>query len=233
MAMPLDPKALSLVIHDLRNPLNVIGLSLRMIEEELPAGHDDLAEDVLILRENVGQLDRMLRFLSDFCRQQDGASRSDPMPFEPARLLEEVVEDLAMRQPDSAGRVHLEGLDEAPAEVVLDPTRARLALSYALTNALAGSVNGHPIRIRAGGAPDRWVTRVTVEAPPPETVQSTPLAPDDFERLIAIPAERRGLELTIAARISQIFGGEARLEVEPGRRSTVVLDWPARIDQGP
>ena len=37
-AAPVDPRFTSLVVHDLRTPLNVIGLSFRMIEQVLPRG---------------------------------------------------------------------------------------------------------------------------------------------------------------------------------------------------
>ncbi len=68
-----------------------------------------------------------------------------------------------------------------------------------------------------------------VDKPPPTTVSSMDIRPDKFERLAGSAAERRGLDLAIAARVSELFGGSARLEVEPGRRSTIVLDWPQRI----
>ena len=42
-------------------------------------------------------------------------------------------------------------------------------------------------------------------------------------------AERRGLDLAIAARVTELFGGTARLEVEPGQRSALILEWPERL----
>ena len=53
--------------------------------------------------------------------------------------------------------------------------------------------------------------------------------PDQFERLAGSAAERRGLDLAIASRISELFGGSARLVAEPERRTAVVLDWPSRL----
>jgi hypothetical protein len=42
-------------------------------------------------------------------------------------------------------------------------------------------------------------------------------------------AERRGLDLAIAARVSEMFGGTARLDAVEDRGTTVVLDWPTRL----
>jgi hypothetical protein len=37
------------------------------------------------------------------------------------------------------------------------------------------------------------------------------------------------MDLAIAAKVSELFGGTARLVAEPGQRSTIVLDWPSRL----
>jgi hypothetical protein len=37
------------------------------------------------------------------------------------------------------------------------------------------------------------------------------------------------MDLAIAAKVSELFGGSARLDVVEGQGSTIVLDWPARV----
>jgi hypothetical protein len=54
---------------------------------------------------------------------------------------------------------------------------------------------------------------------------------DSFERLLAIAAERRAVDLAIVARISELFGGSARLQREPGSSSSIILDWPVRLGE--
>jgi len=46
---------------------------------------------------------------------------------------------------------------------------------------------------------------------------------------MGIEPDRLGLDLAIVARVTELFGGTARLEVEDGRGSTIVLDWPTQI----
>jgi signal transduction histidine kinase len=67
-ANPIDSKFLALVVHDLRTPLNVVGLSLRMIDQAVPRNDPDLLEDLKFVEENFKQIERMLSQLSDFCR---------------------------------------------------------------------------------------------------------------------------------------------------------------------
>jgi len=79
------------------------------------------------------------------------------------------------------------------------------------------------------GGPDRLITEVRIDHPPPPSVKSLALAPDTFERICGTAGERRGLDLAIAARVSEMFGGTARLDAVEDRGTTVVLDWPTRL----
>jgi signal transduction histidine kinase len=103
-----------------------------------------------------------------------------------------------------------------------------MALQHALSNAVTAAGES-PVRIELGPDEDRVRIAFVVDRPPPATVQPIALRPDLYERLAGSAAERRGLDLAIAARISELFGGSARLDVVPGQSSTIVLDWPARL----
>lgn len=37
------------------------------------------------------------------------------------------------------------------------------------------------------------------------------------------------MDLAIVARISELFGGAARLDVDENRGTTIILDWPTRL----
>ena len=229
MGMSFDPRFLMLVIHDLRNPLNVIGLTHRMLADST-IGLDPVArEDLDILGENARQLERMLRQLSDYARLAETAGRDHPLPFDPARLVAEVVEDHNARAPSGSPEVRSAAAPGMPPRVVLDPSRARLAIQSAITSAVVGA-EGRPVRVVVGGVEGggRVVIRVVAEAPPRETVVPASLRGDHFDRLVGTPMERIGLELAVVAKVSELFGGEARLELAPGASSTVVIEWPAQ-----
>jgi light-regulated signal transduction histidine kinase (bacteriophytochrome) len=230
--MSFDPRFLWLVVHDLRNPLNVIGLTVRMLQDTLTDADAGVREDLGVLGENVRQLERMLAKLSEFSRLGDTAGPLDVSPFDPRRLVAELVEDHVARasrngkdEKDDA-TVAIDVAAGCPPAVELDQNRARLAIQSALANASAAA-EGHPVRVVLDGSPGRWITRVVVDGKPRETVRPTPLKPDSFERLLGTPLERVSLELALAARVSELFGGTARLDVDEDR-SAVVLDWPTK-----
>jgi len=227
-AVPTDSQFFALVIHDLRTPLNVIGLSLRMISQAVPKGDADLEEDIRFVDENFRQIERMLAQLSDFYRLFENEGHLNTTPFSPRRMIEEVLDARASKAGARTSPVRLDVRPDCPDEVDLDPSRARQAIQYVLVNANASS-SGDPIRLTMRGGPDRWVIETAIDKPAPTSVQSVTLSPLTFERLCGMAAERRGMDLAIAAKVTAMFGGSARLDVADGQGTTVVLDWPARL----
>ena len=71
--------------------------------------------------------------------------------------------------------------ESCPAEAALDPVRARMAIQYVLCNAEA-STQDVPIEITLRGGPERLITEVRIDRPPPSSVKSIALRPDVFER---------------------------------------------------
>jgi signal transduction histidine kinase len=220
------------LVHDLRTPLNVIGLSLRLIEQALPADDPDVAEDLRFIDENFHVLERMLAQLGDYARLFEPGLNLVLTEFNPWRLIDELLENRSSRPARKLPPVQLDVQKSCPSVVLLDQGRARLALDYALANASAAA-GVDPIRLALRGAPERWIIEIGVDRPPPDSVQSIELGPDSFERICGSAAERRGMDLAIAARVSELFGGTARLEAVEGRGTSIILDWPARAAASP
>jgi signal transduction histidine kinase len=226
---PMGIQTFPVIVHDLRTPLNVIGLSLRMIEQGMPRNDPDLVEDLRFVEENFKQIERMLAQLSDYFRLYEVAATGPPAGFSPGRLLSELVETNVERPGARPVAVRLILDPSCPPEAELDQARARMALLYALSNASAAADGAGTVRVSARGGPDRWITEIAIDDPPPSSVKPVALRPDLFERLCGTAAERRGMDLAIAARVTELFGGAARLDVDEGRGTTIVLDWPARL----
>jgi signal transduction histidine kinase len=211
--------------------LNVIWLTIRAIFQTVPERSAALDEDLAFLQDNALQIKDMLEQLSDYCRLMEGNAPPSVVEFDPRRFLSDFLEDRRERAGADASPLLLELGEDCPSEVALDQARVRLALKHALDNAITAA-GGTPVRVRSGGGPDRWIVELIVDKAPPAHVVSMPIRPDAFERLAGSAAERRGLDLAIAARISELLGGSTRLEIEPARRSTVVLEWPQRLANG-
>jgi len=229
METSFNPRFLSLVVHDLRTPLNVIGLSLHILDRSVSPDQSEIVEDLRAIRENVGQMERMLSYLADYCRLVAEPVRLSVEAFDPRTMLEELVEIQAVRARGGVPPVQLEIRAGCPPAVELDQRQARLAIQHALNNAMASS-NGQPVQIRVGGDPGRCVIEIDVDRPPRSSLRSTPLRSDLVERLIGTAEDRLGMDLAIVARVSELFGGNARLDVAEGRGTTIILEWPARLE---
>lgn len=225
MSITFGERFLEILVHDLRSPLNVLNLTMHVVEDVTRESGLDLGPDLAIMRQNTVEMERMLSGLVRYVQLPETAEELRPSPFDPSRLLRDVVEVYAegRNRPD----VKLE-VDSPPPVVTLDPERARLAVECALENAGAAA-NDYPLQVVLRGGPDRCVVEVAVNGPPKESVESVVLEDGQFERLLGSAAERRGLDLATAARVSLLFGGSARLDVVPGERSAVVLEWPTEI----
>ena len=234
MSIPFSSRFLSLVIHDLRNPLNAIDLSLQVVDQEIPAGNPELEEDIRMVRENVAQVERMLKTLADYSRLIEEPVRVTPMLFDPSRLVSDMLEEATHRAgPGAARPATLEIRPGCPAAVELDQGRAHMALQHLFANALMAAEGVTPVRIVMDGSPAHLVISARVDRASHPVITATTLSPETFDRLIGTPIGRLGLELTIAARVSELFGGSARLEVDPNHSTTLVLDWPTRTTARP
>lgn len=223
----IDPRFLALVVHDLRTPLNVIGLTIRAISQSNPTPNAEFDEDLNFLQENAKQIEKMLAQLGDYSRLIESERSPSAVEFETRRFLADLLEEKQSKRDSEFKLVRLEFGADSPTEVALDPARVRLAISHTLANAVAAAGDA-PVKIRSKGSPERWIIEVVTEKNPPPTISAVQLHPHIFERLLGSAAERRGLDLAIASRVSELFGGTARLVVEPGVRSMVTLDWPVR-----
>lgn len=231
-AVPIDSQFTSLVVHDLRTPLNVIGLSFRLIEQVLPQDDPEVAEDVRFIEENLRQLERMLSQLGDYSRLSEPGLNLSVSAFSPRRLVEELLECRQDRPGGKKSPLQLDFQKTCPVEAELDQVKARLAIDYALANASAAA-HGEPVRVTLRGRPERWIIEVAIDRPPPSSVDSIDLRPHSYEHLCGSAADRRGMDLAIAARVSELFGGTARLKAVPGQGTAIILDWPVRIAEPP
>ena len=223
----VDPRFLALVVHDLRTPLNVIGLTIRAIGQSNPTPNSEFDEDMTFLQENAKQIEKMLAQLGDYSRLIESERTHSAVEFETRRFLADLLEEKQSKRDSEFKTVRLEFSADSPTEVALDPSRVRLAISHTLANAVAAAGDAL-VKIRSKGSSERWIIEVVTEKAPPPTISAVQLHPHIFERLLGSAAERRGLDLAIASRVSELFGGTASLVVEPGVRSVIVLDWPVR-----
>jgi PAS domain S-box-containing protein len=207
---------ISVAGHELRGPLQSLGLRLQVIRDGAPA-----TEHIEVMERQVASLAKLVNSLLDLARigsDQLALAVEDVDLAEIARTAVEGSEDLRASQ--------------SPVTLALDSVRGnwdRVRLGQVATNLVSNAGKyglGRPIRI-AVEADDR-VARLIIED------HGVGVSRDEIERLFQpfgrIPgvttAKGLGLGLYISAQIVRAHGGEIRVTSEPGAGSTFVVELP-------
>jgi signal transduction histidine kinase len=216
--------------HEIRNPLNAMGLNLELLEEQLAhgggapdAGSSAVSAADLAQAARV-ETSRLARLLTDFLSY----ARPSPLSPVPADLNDAAGEAVAFLQPE-AGRRHIR-LTFAPqpggAPARLDPARVRQVVLNLVGNALdaveAEGAAAREVEARVEDAGNFW--RLTVEDRGPG-VPATKTA-DLFKLFVSTKPAGTGLGLPIAERIVRAHGGTLALSSSPGEPTRAVATFP-------
>lgn len=211
--------------HEIRNPLNAMGLNLEILEEQLqrspaaaPPATRELAQAA---RLETGRLNRLL---TDFLAY----ARPAPIHTSPADLNEIAGEAVAFLGPEAERRrIRLEFRPHpGAATAVLDAPRVRQVVLNLVGNALDA--------VEAEGAAARDVTvsvdadggawRLTVADRGPGVPDGT--LPDVFRAFVSTKPAGTGLGLPIAERIVRAHGGTLTLSSAEGGPTRAIATFP-------
>ena len=215
LAIAARDEVLTLVAHDLRNPLH--GVLLRV--EALCSGGDAPARSALdAIRLSIGHMDRMVQDLMDIARLEADRLWLSRSAGSPASIVEEVA--AVYRPIASRDRVdlRLEIAGDLPA-ISVDRTRIVRVLLNLLANASKFGGPDPVVTLAVTGVPDG--VRFAVSD------KGEGLAPDQVDRVFdrfwqADPSDARGLGLGLAIcrAIVEAHGGRMAVESAPGAGST-------------
>lgn len=217
---------LSVVSHDLRNPLATIGLTVGALERGLRAcsGGDELRGRVETIGRSIARMQRLIADLLDFNRLQRGRFAIQTRLVRACELLRE-VETLHHALAQQRG-VTLECSCEDPnISIRCDPERIHQALGNLLGNALQFTPAGGHIQLSVAPRDGelRFAVRDTGPGIPPG------LLPRIFDAYTqAAPNSPRGvgLGLAIAKGIVEAHGGTIGAESELGKGSVFTFSIP-------
>jgi signal transduction histidine kinase len=216
-------EVLGVVAHDLRNPLNLIGMTVQLFLDIDPPAEQ--RETLLqVMKRAVAQSNRLVGDLLDTVRLEAGRLSLDLEPCSAKELLihtEETFRPIAAER-----RVHLD-IAYPPPELRVRADEARLlqALGNLVGNALKFVEPGG--RVVVGGEPEGDSVTFQVEDTGPG------IAPESLEHLFdrfwqARRTDRRGvgLGLAIAKGIVEAHGGQLRVQSRVGEGSTFSFTVP-------
>jgi signal transduction histidine kinase/CheY-like chemotaxis protein len=215
----------AVVSHDLRNPLNVVSLSLQFLRHHLPP---ELHKTLTRAERAAASMDRLLDDLLEVSRIEEGALRLDRERLDLSGLLTELVEQQRSLAGDKQQKLRLE---LAAGAVPVDVDRHRMAQVVAnlIGNAVKFTPAGGQIEVRVHAPVDGRVAVSISDSGPGIPPASLPHVFDRYYQAEARGGERKrgaGLGLTIAKGLVEAHGGSIRASSAPGKGATFTFVLP-------
>jgi signal transduction histidine kinase len=216
---------LGVVAHDLRNPLNLIQMTVElMIDEELPM--ERRKEMLAIGLRAAKQMNRLIEDLLDHVRLQAGRLSLDVEDVSVHAIIqdaEEIFRPLADRR-----HVHFETMGQDGVSVRADRTRVSQIVGNLIGNAIKFTPEQGFVQLRATPDDKQVVFQVVDDGPG--------IAADNISHLFdnfwqARKSDRRGvgLGLAIAKELVEAHGGKIWVESSADRGSTFSFSLPATL----
>ncbi len=207
------------IVHDLKNPLNVIGLTAEM------AGMPELAPElrrnaVNTIRLQVERISEMVNEILDFTQGSQTELVLPPMDY--GKFIVQAVEEL--RRESALRNVSIE-LSTPPPEVliVFNPKRLRRVFNNLAQNATEAMVDGGRITLRFQTTPAEVITEVEDTGPgvPAEVAGQLFQAFATYGKM-----HGTGLGLSICKRIIEDHRGWIKARQEPGHGAIFAFGLP-------
>jgi len=216
---------LATVGHEIRTPMNgVLGMTEVLLAEPLTPRQREQLE--VIQRSGQG-LVALINDLLDVTRLEAGKLHVDDAPFDLHALLRD-VEALARPQAVAKGLAFEVSLDGGlPRFVRGDVVRLGQVLNNLLSNAIKFTARGE-VRLSVAAGP-RILSLAVHDSGPGIPPEAHARIFEPFEQLDAGARRRHagtGLGLAISRQLTELMGGELRLDSAPGRGTTLEVRLP-------
>jgi signal transduction histidine kinase len=206
--------------HEVRNPLNSIGLQLSLLERRVAEAEGRASKEarakIIIIREEIKRLDRLV---NDFLL----LSRTSQISLRAVRVDALAGELVKLVEPEAAAsgvKVLLGQVGEPAPEVQADPEKIKQVILNLLRNAIEAMPAGGSARVETGLVGGRVCLRVADTGPGlPEDV-------DVFQLFVSTKSSGTGLGLSIVQQIVQDHGGEITTESRRGEGATLTIWLP-------
>jgi signal transduction histidine kinase len=205
----------SVVAHEVRNPLNSIGLNVELLREMIADRLGPKERDVLDAVD--GEVQRLAEITEEYLRF-GRLPKGVLATFDAARLARETVEFMA-GEISAAGVAAQVRTGGGPAIVSSDEGQLRQALVNVLRNAVEAMPDGGELTVGVETRADRVVLSVA---------DTGCGIPDDFRARLFEPfattkPRGTGLGLAFVQQVVSESGGEVSIASEPGKGTTVLL----------
>ena len=208
------------VAHEIKNPLNAIGLRLELLRARLGEPDHELSGEIDILSKEVLRLDRVVKTFLDFSRPLDVHLQDLDLVV----LAREVTEFVTPQ----ARLANIEVDFSAPSESALirgDSDLLKQAILNLVSNAIDAMREGGRLQVRAANSGDNLTLEVADTGPgiPPE------LRDKVFQLYFTTKTGGSGIGLAMTYRAVQLHNGTISFKSEAGSGTTFRLEFPANV----
>ncbi len=215
--------------HEIRTPLNgILGLAEVLNHLALTGEQRDVVDDI----GNSGRhLLSIVNDVLDIAKVNSGKLELQPAPFNLPQLIREIASPAAALAESRQLRFRLEVPPDLPHEVQGDALRIRQVVSNLLSNAVKFTSAGEVRLAVQSSAPGRirFAVSDTGIGLTPEQAESLF---QEFHQVDSSSTRRfggSGLGLAISHRLTELMGGELRVESRLNEGSTFSLDLPLDV----
>ncbi|MBI2897288.1 MAG: GAF domain-containing sensor histidine kinase [Deltaproteobacteria bacterium] len=223
-AVRLREEILSVVSHDLRNPLSRVYLATDQLQRAVPA---EQARHVEIIRRSAQHMNRLIQDLVEITKLEQGRLALDRRRNEIDVLVRDAI-DLVAQKVEQKSIDLGESVDHGLPPVTVDRVRIVQVLTNLLDNAFKHTAAGGKIAISAravqGGVAIAVCDTGTGIAP-----EMLPHVFDRFKHAKKWSRDGAGLGLAIARGIVEAHGGTIRVESKVGVGSTFEIFLPVAV----
>lgn len=216
-AVAARDEVLSIVSHDLGNPLSAIRVSARVLDRLLEAGDVASARaQVEGIRGSGLQMERLISDLLEIRRIETRRLRLVRRPEQVRQLVEEAARSLRDVGAEQGITITTRIDDAVPAMVRVDADRIQQIFSNLIGNALKFTPREGLITVAAEAADDGVVFSVR-DTGPGIPAEHLPHVFDRFWQASQQGSHGIGLGLAIAKGLVEAHGGQVTVESEPGQ----------------
>ena len=223
-------EVLSIVSHDLRNPVSTVAMSVSLLRDpELTLSEADRRTQLDVIARSAERMNRLIRDLLDVARIEQGRLTIDCRCHDPAALAAEACDEFRSVAQEKSITLTCVASEKLP-RVYVDRDRIVQLLSNYLNNALKFTPRGGQVEVSARVEPDGAV-RISV------TDTGPGIADDDLPHVFTRfwQAKRTshlgtGLGLSIVKGIATAHGGTVEVKSEVGRGSTFSVVLPSSAE---
>jgi len=219
---------LGVVTHDLRSPLNSVNLVAHLLDDiQTETTEDDLTPSEMgrMLRDCVGDMQRLVADLSDFSVVEQGGLTMTLGKCDPRAILAGAERRFCLPTERAGIHLKIDAADNLPKTIIADEQRITQAIGNLLFNAVKFTSTGGRITVSAKVEDSKVIFSVA------DTGCGIPehKLPHVFERFWTDGDAKhggRGIGLTIAQGIARAHGGDISVTSKVNKGTTFSMNLP-------